>query len=87
LATIFFVNFARRTLNVYWIWKANLRLVQKRFPRTSQGSLKSNKGRKQYIHFTGFNFLDCAGMQPHHFGKPFLGDSLKHSFTADIVAE
>jgi hypothetical protein len=49
--------------------------------------LKPNKRSKQYVHFTGFNLLNCAGMQPYHFGKPFLGDSLKHSFAANIVAE
>ena len=83
----YFVNFARRTLNIFWLWKIILWLAQKRFPRATQGSLKSDKCRKQYVHFTSFNFLNCAGMQSHHFGKSFLGDSLKHSFAANIVAE
>jgi len=26
-------------------------------------------------------------MQRHHFGKPFLSESLKHSLAADIIAE
>jgi hypothetical protein len=49
--------------------------------------LQPNNGRQQDIHFARFNFLDRPGVQRHHFGKPFLGDSLKHSFPADIVAE
>lgn len=83
----YFVNFALRTLNIFWSGKIILWPAQKSFPRTAQGSLKPNERRKQDVHFTGFNFLDCAGMQSHHFGKPFLGDSLKHPFTADIIAE
>jgi hypothetical protein len=49
--------------------------------------LEPNERRKQYVYITGFNFLDGSRMQPHHFGKPFLGDSLKHPFAADIIAE
>jgi hypothetical protein len=64
-----------------------LRLAQKLFPRTTQSSLESDEGRKQDIHLSGFNFLKCAGMQPSHFGEPFLGDFLAHSFTANIIAE
>jgi hypothetical protein len=64
-----------------------LRLPQKFFPRTTQGSLKSDEGRKQDVHLSGFNFLKCSGVQSCHFGESFLGDFLLHSLTANIIAE
>ena len=72
---------------ISWLGKVILWFAQKGFPRASQGSLNPNEGGQQDVHFTSFNFLDSPGMQRNHFGQPLLGESLKHSFTADIVAE
>jgi hypothetical protein len=61
-----------------------LRPSKQSFPRAPQRPLNAPKGRVQNIHIAGFNFLNCAGVKPHHFRQSFLRESLIDSLTPNI---
>jgi hypothetical protein len=56
-------------------------------PRTAQPQLKSERGRKQNINFTGLNFLKIASGYFGSFGKNLLGHAFAHSLPAHACAE
>jgi hypothetical protein len=60
---------------------------KKLLPGTTQRPLNTHDGSVEDVHFSGFNFLNGAGMQPHHFSQSFLREILLHPHSAHIAAE